>query len=109
MTPYDDQDPTAEPAADVQADWKLIREDLDKLRADLARLGEKSLAEGQDKVAEELAALRAKAASLAAKVNERGRSAHEDVVAYVRENPIQSVGGAFGLGLLVAALLSRRS
>jgi ElaB/YqjD/DUF883 family membrane-anchored ribosome-binding protein len=109
MTPYDDQDSSEAATADVQADWKLIREDLDKLRADLARLGEKSLAEGQDKLAEELAQLRAKAASLAAKATDTGRSAHDDVVAYVRNNPITSVGGAFGLGLLVAALLTRRS
>jgi len=108
MTPYDDQDPT-EPAAAVNADWKLIREDIEKLRADLTRLGEKSIAEGQDKIAEELAQLRVKAAALAAKAQDTGRSAHEDIIAYVRENPITSVGSAFGLGLLVAALLTRRS
>ena len=106
MTPYDDQD-TIDPADD--ANWQTIRADIEKLRADLARLGEKSLAEGQEKLAEELAALRAKAATLAAKVNETGRSAHEDVIAYVRDNPVTSVSGAFGLGLLVAALFTRRS
>ncbi len=95
--------------ANNDANWQVIREDLDRLRADLARLGEKSLAEGQDKLAEELASLRIKAASLASKVNHTGRSAHEDVISYVRDNPITSVGGAFGLGLLVSALLARRS
>jgi ElaB/YqjD/DUF883 family membrane-anchored ribosome-binding protein len=106
MTPYDDDDTNE---SSNNADWHLIREDLDKLRADLARLGEKSLAEGQGVLADELAQLRAKAASLASKVNESGRSAHDDLAGYVRDNPITSVGGAFGLGLLIAALFSRRS
>jgi len=106
MDSYDEID--AQTPAD-DANWKLIREDIDKLRADLTRLGEKSLAEGQDILADELAQLRVKAATLAEKVNTASRSAHADVLHYVRENPITSVGGAFGLGLLVAALLSRRS
>ena len=91
------------------ANWQVIREDIDRLRADLARLGEQSLSEGQDKLAEELGQLRAKAANLAAKVNDTSRNAHEDVISYVRNNPITSVGGAFGLGLLISAMLSRRS
>ena len=95
--------------ASGDANWRLIREDLEKLRADLARLGEKSLSEGQEKITDELADLRAKAAALADKVNSRGRAAHEDLIGYIQSNPITSIGGAFGLGLLVAALLGRRS
>lgn len=96
-------------AVTEEPNWKLIREDLDKLRADLARLGEKSLAEGQEKLAEEVAQLKARAANLATSVNEKGRDAQADLISYVRDNPITSVGGAFGLGLLVAAVFSRRS
>ncbi len=44
---YDELGPEAViEAVTDEPNWKLIREDLDKLRADLARLGEKSLSEG---------------------------------------------------------------
>lgn len=98
-----------DPAISEEPNWQTIREDIEKLRADLTALGEKSLAEGQERLAEELAQLRAKAAAVAAKVNYTGRSAHADLINYVRTNPITSVSGAFGLGILLSAFLSRRS
>ena len=108
MDPYENSEPTEIPSEADKADWKVIKEDLEKLRADLTALGERSLAEGQDKLAEELAALRTKASELAARVNETGRTLHEDVLEYVRAHPITSISGAFGVGLMVSALMRRR-
>ena len=95
----------AEPSA---ATWSAVRRDLDTLRTDIVKLGERSLTDGQEKVTEEAQRLKTVLAELVARVEIRSRSSWEGVSEYVTRRPVTSLAAAFGSGLILALLSGRR-
>ena len=90
------------------ATWSAVRRDLDTLRTDIVKLGEKSLTDGQEKVAEEMLTLKAALGELMARVEVRSRSSWEGTLEYVTRRPVASLAAAFGAGVLLAMLNGRR-
>jgi ElaB/YqjD/DUF883 family membrane-anchored ribosome-binding protein len=78
------------------------------LRADVAKLGEKSLAEGQERITLELDRIKANVTDIAQRVGQKGQDSAEVAADYVRKRPFTSVAGAFAIGMVFASLSRRR-
>jgi len=86
-----------------------LREEIEALGAQIARLGERSVEQGQDRVAEEVDRLKAGVEALLDRLGKQGESVVDTVTDTVRNRPITSLVGAFATGVVLSALLSRRS
>ena len=64
--------------------------------------------EVRDRAAESVGKARAKLEELEGDVAARAKAAAEQAAGYVRENPLQSVGIAAAVGLLVGLMIGRR-
>ena len=64
--------------------------------------------EVRDRAAESVGKARAKLEELEGDVAARAKAAAEQTAGYVRENPLQSVGIAAAVGLLVGLMIGRR-
>ncbi|HTH99239.1 MAG TPA: hypothetical protein VL574_17610 [Stellaceae bacterium] len=91
----------------TEPSWGTVRQDLEALRSDLARLGEKSLADGQERVSHEIERLKANVGDLAQRVSQKSHDSLDVATDYVRKRPLTSVAGAFAIGMVFASL-SRR-
>jgi ElaB/YqjD/DUF883 family membrane-anchored ribosome-binding protein len=98
-----------------EKDYDVLKADLAKLREDVARLVAALAAEQSEKAE----GLRAKAgeklhraqqagAEAVAQAGDMARDSVDAAERTVRDHPLASLLGAFGLGLVVAQLLSRR-
>jgi ElaB/YqjD/DUF883 family membrane-anchored ribosome-binding protein len=90
------------------ASWSAVRHDLEVLGSDIAKLGEKSLSDGQEKLSSELDRLKTNLADISNRVGEKGRESVDGAVETIRRHPLTSVAGAFAVGLLLASLSGRR-
>ena len=89
-------------------EFEALKEDLERLRADVESLLKTATAE-QRRNAEEGAA-RAKAAGEAAlgQVRDKANESIESIEQNVRHHPFLSLLAAFGVGMLIAQLVTRR-
>ncbi len=88
--------------------WTAVRRDLEELRADVVKLGETSLSEGQEKLAEEAQRLKGLLTDLIRGAEQQGRVSLDGVAGYVTQRPVSSVAIAFSSGLLLAMLFGGR-
>jgi ElaB/YqjD/DUF883 family membrane-anchored ribosome-binding protein len=95
-------------AAPTDGSWSAVRRDLEVLGTDIAKLGEKSLSDGQEKLSQELERLKANVADISLRVTEKGRASADSAAEIVRKHPLTSVAGAFAVGMLLASLSGRR-
>lgn len=86
-----------------------LREDIEALGAQIVRLGEKSLEQGQERMAEEVERLKLGVEALMERLGKQGENTVDTVASTVRNRPIATLVGAFVAGLALSALLSRRS
>lgn len=102
---------------DTHADSDM-RESTQKLLRDLRQVvhdGEEVLRAGAGELGEKGAAARAKLAAALESAKETARKLQEKTVAgakatdkVIREHPYQSIGIAFGIGLLIGVLVNRK-
>ncbi|MBL8699814.1 MAG: hypothetical protein JNK67_15660 [Alphaproteobacteria bacterium] len=85
-----------------------LRGELEALGAQVAKLGERSLAEGQEVAARELEKLRDGIESLIERASEQGALTIENVGDVVRRQPITALTAAFASGIIMATLMGRR-
>jgi ElaB/YqjD/DUF883 family membrane-anchored ribosome-binding protein len=91
-----------------EASWSVLRRDLEALGADIVKLSEKSLTDGQGKVAEEAQRLKAVVTDLIDRAESNGRSSLDEVSVYVTKRPVTSLAVAFASGMVLATLVSNQ-
>jgi ElaB/YqjD/DUF883 family membrane-anchored ribosome-binding protein len=106
-TPKSDADPETIPSADLEADIRQLREDIAKLKEQLAETGSHSYGTARRAAAEGVEHLRAQGEAALDGLKSNARDIEEQVLATVREKPVTSLAIAAGVGYLLA-LLSRR-
>ena len=85
-----------------------IRDELAALGAQMSRLGEKTLSEGQERVAEEIDRLKGRLQEVMEQVEDHGETALDTVVSTVQRRPLTSMFSAFAAGIVLSSLLARR-
>jgi ElaB/YqjD/DUF883 family membrane-anchored ribosome-binding protein len=100
---------------DLQKDVDAVKEDLVKLRSDIAELTQRLIDTGRSEVSTARNRVRAEARNLGRELREtlndtgeRGVRTVESVEQLLTDRPLVSILAAFGLGLLVGKLLQRR-
>lgn len=94
-------------AADLEADIRHLRAEVEKLTKQLAEAGEQGLGTARRVAAEGVEHLRAHGEAAMDSLRSNARDLEEQVLANVREKPVTSLAIAAGVGFLFA-LLSRR-
>jgi ElaB/YqjD/DUF883 family membrane-anchored ribosome-binding protein len=100
---------------DLQKDVDAVKDDLAKLRSDIAELTQRLIDTGRSEVSSARNRLRAEARNLGRELRatldetgEQGLKTVESVEQLLTERPLVSLLAAFGLGLLVGIFLQRR-
>ncbi len=101
-------DPSKKAEQLTEASWPVLRRDLEALGADILKLSEKSLTNGQGKMAEEAQRLKSVVTELIDRAEANGRSSLDEVSTYVTKRPVTSLAVAFASGLVLAALFSNQ-
>jgi len=101
-------------AADLRRDVDAIKDDLTSLKTDLVsamrdlvEAGKSGAGEAREKIEESLHEKLDKLNAAAGEVADRGRRAARSAQHFVEEKPIQSLAVAFGVGLLLGAVLRK--
>jgi ElaB/YqjD/DUF883 family membrane-anchored ribosome-binding protein len=95
---------TAEAAARLRADLRVLIQDTEQLlKATASQTGESA-----DHLRERLKAALASAQATYHALEEKARAAAKSADQVVRRHPYESIGIAFGVGLLLGVLLRRR-
>ena len=99
----------------LREDLDVIRTDLAQLKADLKDVARDTLnvarsgaAQARERVGQAVDAAKEKGKEAVHAAAEQGKEAVQKVEKKIGDNPLMSVGIAFGAGLLIGALLSRR-
>jgi ElaB/YqjD/DUF883 family membrane-anchored ribosome-binding protein len=85
----------------------LARDAEDLMKATAGELGEKAR-EARARLAHALEAAKATCADLQAQMVVAAKGAAQQADTAIRDNPYQSIGIAFGLGVLIGVLVARR-
>lgn len=100
---------------DLRRDMDSIRADIDVLQADvsaalrdLVSVSRAEAGEMKEKLEQQLRERLGRLSEKAEGLAQRGRRAMEGLEGMIEEKPLQSVGVALGVGLLVGALLARK-
>ncbi len=98
---------TERTAADLDADIRQLRADIEKLARQLATTGQHGYGTARRAAAEGVENLRVQGEAAMDSLRSNARDLEEQVLANVREKPVTSLAIAAGVGFLFA-LLSRR-
>jgi len=98
---------TERTAADLEADIRQLRSDIEKLTRQLATTGQHGYGTARRAAAEGVENLRVQGEAAMDSLRANARDLEEQVLANVREKPVTSLAIAAGVGFLFA-LLSRR-
>ncbi|MER2534971.1 MAG: hypothetical protein ABTQ31_07365 [Rhizobiaceae bacterium] len=98
---------TADPRANLEADIRQLKSDIEKLGEQLARTGQHGYGAARRAAAESAEQLRAQGEAAVDNLRANARDIEGQLVDMVREKPITSLALAAGVGYLFA-LLSRR-
>lgn len=100
---------------DLQKDLETVKEDLAKLRSDIAEVTQKLIDMGRSEAGSARNRIETEARNLVQELRQtlnetgdRGRKTVESVEQLLTEKPLVSLLAAFGLGLLFGKLLERR-
>jgi len=101
----------ARSAAEIEESTERLLQDLKAVVHDgeqLLRAGASELSERGQAARERLAAALEVAKETGRRLQERTMASAKATDNFIRENPYQSIGVAFGIGLLVGVLVNRR-
>jgi ElaB/YqjD/DUF883 family membrane-anchored ribosome-binding protein len=85
-----------------------LRDELELIGSQIAHLSERTVGEGQEKLAEEVEKLKGTFDDLLERATETTFNGIDTMTSKVQERPIESVLGAFAAGAVLAALFARR-
>jgi ElaB/YqjD/DUF883 family membrane-anchored ribosome-binding protein len=89
-------------------DDQTLREQVEEIGAQIVRLGERSIGEGQEKLADEINRLKGGVDDLLERLGDQSRITVDTVISTVQKRPVASVAGAFAAGMLLSLLLGRK-
>jgi ElaB/YqjD/DUF883 family membrane-anchored ribosome-binding protein len=92
---------------DVEGEFSAVKDDLAKLRADIANLSGALKDLTSDTVHEQIGSLKGRIDHLTLDAKDRGRQALDDLADRIEERPVSSVLIAFGVGVLLGRLFDR--
>ena len=95
-------------ASDLAGDIAQLKKDLEKLSGSVMGLGRDGIAAAQKGGAEQLGAWREDVGDAATNLMKQGQHQLDAVEGQVRDRPVLSLLAAFGVGLVVSALIDRR-
>ncbi len=93
----------------LKADLAKIRDDLSRLKDVLKESGREELAAARERLEREARKLMEELKRSSAKVTDEGRRQIERIEREIESHPLQSLGLAFGIGLLLGVLFGRRA
>ncbi len=103
-------------SSNVQEEMQVLKDDVAKLRSDIAglvdlfkELGLQKVNEARDTIEGELDEQREKLRAMFNSARERGKGTVDDLEQHVTEHPLGSVLTAFGIGYILARLLGGKS
>ncbi len=91
----------------IEGEFETLKEDLARLRADIANLSSALKDKTSGVVHEQIDDVRARIDNLAGEAKLHGRQTLDDLTDRIEEKPLASVLIALGVGLLVGRLLDR--
>ena len=92
----------------MHGEIELLSEELGALGKQLARVGERAMADGTAKLNEEIGRLQERFESMRERVSTDGRRTAERLGETVQEHPLAALSAAFAIGAVIALLLGRR-
>jgi ElaB/YqjD/DUF883 family membrane-anchored ribosome-binding protein len=92
---------------DVEGEFGAVKDDLAKLRADIANLSAALKDLTSDAVHEQIDSLKGRFDHLTHDAKDKGRQALDDLADHIEERPVSSVLIAFGVGILLGRLFDR--
>jgi ElaB/YqjD/DUF883 family membrane-anchored ribosome-binding protein len=92
----------------LSKDVEELRAAIDKLTSDVSAIGKSVAGDARASASQKASEMSDAAKQKAAEIGEKGQAAKGAVEDTVRDRPLQSVALAFGAGMLLAGLISRR-
>jgi len=92
---------------DVEGEFGAVKDDLAKLRADIANLSAALKDLTSETVHEQLDSLKGRIDRATSDVKLHGRQTLDDLADHIEERPVASVLIAFGVGVLIGKLFDR--
>jgi ElaB/YqjD/DUF883 family membrane-anchored ribosome-binding protein len=92
---------------DVEGEFGAVKDDLAKLRADIANLSAALKELTSETVHEQIGSLKGRIDNITHDAKDRGRQALDDLADRIEERPVSSVLIAFGVGILLGRLFDR--
>jgi len=91
----------------LEGEFGVVKEDLARLRADVANLSAALKGATSGAVHEQMESLRSRLDNLTGEARVQGRQALDDLTDRIEDRPLASVLIAFGIGMLIGRLLDR--
>jgi ElaB/YqjD/DUF883 family membrane-anchored ribosome-binding protein len=91
----------------LETEFDTVKDDIGKLRADIANLSASLSDATSDTVREQLSSIRGRIDQAASDARDHGREVLGDLADHIEERPLTSILMAFGIGLLVGKLFDR--
>jgi ElaB/YqjD/DUF883 family membrane-anchored ribosome-binding protein len=92
---------------DVEGEFGTVKDDLAKLRADIANLSAALKDLTSETVHEQIDSLKGRIDHLTSDAKLRGRQTMDNLADHIEERPVSSVLIAFGVGILIGRLFDR--
>jgi ElaB/YqjD/DUF883 family membrane-anchored ribosome-binding protein len=92
---------------DIEGEFGAVKDDLAKLRADVANLSAALREMTSDTVHEQLDSMKGRIDRLTRDAKDQGRQTLDDLADRIEERPVSSVLIAFGVGILLGRLFDR--
>jgi ElaB/YqjD/DUF883 family membrane-anchored ribosome-binding protein len=94
-------------ARNVEGEFDTVKDDLAKLRDDIANLSNALKDVTSDAVNDQIALIRTRIDGITGEAKQHGRATLDELTARIEERPLASVLIAFGVGLVAGRLLDR--
>jgi ElaB/YqjD/DUF883 family membrane-anchored ribosome-binding protein len=94
-------------ARNIDGEFDNVKDDLTKLRNDIANLSNALKDVTSDTVNEQIALIRHRIDGITGDAKQHGRATLDDLTVRIEERPLASVLIAFGVGLLIGRILDR--
>ncbi|HVU63136.1 MAG TPA: DUF883 family protein [Phycisphaerales bacterium] len=92
----------------LKADLSTLKDDLRSFSSNAASAARHGADEARGRIGHATSVLRDKGRAAYDAAKEKGQWAKDEVEGRIQENPFTSVGIAFGVGILIGALIARR-
>jgi ElaB/YqjD/DUF883 family membrane-anchored ribosome-binding protein len=92
---------------DVESEFGTVKDDLVKLRADIANLSAALKDLTSETVHDQIDSLKGRIDRLTGDAKLQGRQALDDLADHIEERPVSSILIAFGVGILIGRLFDR--